>query len=234
VRNNKTLAERGVAVDILFDETARQDLQAQQEHNPLGEVKFLPKGILTPAAINIFKKSTIIFPAEEGDDPLLIMIKSKAVADSFRAQFNILWHQQARVITGLDGPRQVVLGILEQDGENVAMGISLDQYMTQIPETMEYFYAEYAKRGRYGRLLTKEGERLYLTTKRKQVDIKPLGEIVRHLPKEYFSPLVMEAYGTTLAIVDWSHPITTIFIEKKEIADGFRKYFDALWKMARP
>jgi HTH-type transcriptional regulator, sugar sensing transcriptional regulator len=234
IKHNKEAAKKGIALDILFDETARNDPQAQKANHPRGEIKFLPKGILTPAAINIFKESTIIFPAEEGDEPLLIMVKSKDVADSFRAQFNILWNQQAVVITGLDGPRKVINGILETEGDNVAMGLQQDQYLQHIPETMDKFFKTYKQKNLKGRIILKEGERLRYTIKGKEKEEKSHGEEMRFLPKEYFSPLTLEVYGNTVALVDWTEPITTIFIEKKEIAEGFMKYFNVLWKMAKP
>ena len=45
-----------------------------------------------PAAINIFKHRTIIFPSETEKNPLLIIIDNKEVADSFLTQFNLLWN----------------------------------------------------------------------------------------------------------------------------------------------
>ena len=40
-------------------------------------------------------------------------------------------------------------------------------------------------------------------------------------------------YGDKVAIADFSEPITTIVIEKKEIAESFKKHFEALWKIAK-
>jgi hypothetical protein len=44
----------------------------------------------------------------------------------------------------------------------------------------------------------------------------------------------VEIYGNKVAIFDWTEPITTIIIEKKGIADSYRKYFNLLWKIASP
>ena len=40
-------------------------------------------------------------------------------------------------------------------------------------------------------------------------------------------------YGNKVAIVDFTRPITTIIIEKKEIADAYKKHFELLWKIAK-
>ncbi len=87
----QVLLERGVRMHVLFDESARESPQTNPEQNPSAEIRFIRQGILTPAAVNVFKKSTIIFPAEEGEEPLLIVITSKNVADSFREQHKLLW-----------------------------------------------------------------------------------------------------------------------------------------------
>ena len=57
---------------------------------------------------------------------------------------------------------------------------------------------------------------------------------VRHLPKEFLFPVRIMIYGNKVAIIDFSKPITTIIIEKKEIADSYKKHFELLWKIAKP
>ena len=57
---------------------------------------------------------------------------------------------------------------------------------------------------------------------------------LKHLPKEYFSPLHVEIYKDNVAIIDWNEPITTIIINKKEIVNQYKSYFNLLWKIAKP
>ena len=56
---------------------------------------------------------------------------------------------------------------------------------------------------------------------------------IRHLPKEFLFPVRIMIYGNKVAIVDFTKPITTIIIEKKEIADAYKKHFELLWKIAK-
>jgi hypothetical protein len=232
---NEKLAVKGLRARSIFNEEAQQ-IAARGEHNyPVGEMKYLPRSMLTPSAMTIFKTKTIIFPYTKKGDPRVIVIQGKDVADSFRAQFNLIWNQQAIVMTGLEGPRKVILDILKSDGNNVSMGIQeKQQFRERIPETMEYFFEEYKKRKLKGRVLIKLGDSLRFTIKGKKTHIGGFGEEFRYLPDEFFSPLVIEVYGSTVALIDWTEPVTTIFIEKKEIAEGFIKYFDVLWKIAKP
>ena len=56
---------------------------------------------------------------------------------------------------------------------------------------------------------------------------------VRHLPPEYFSPVRTIIYGNKVAIVDFTKPITTIIIEKDEIAKAYMNHFEMLWKLSK-
>ncbi len=127
-------------MDLLFDETARRDKHAQAENWVAGDIKFLPKGMLTPAAINVFKESVVIFPEEAGGEPTLITIKNKAIADSFRAQFEVLWNQQAVVITGTEGPKKVIEAATNCKTGILAMGVEQDKWIKAIPKTMDKYY----------------------------------------------------------------------------------------------
>jgi len=61
----------------------------------------------------------------------------------------------------------------------------------------------------------------------------PLSEL-RYLPKEYSSPLALNIYGDKVAIILWTkeNPLA-IVIKQKAIADGYRKYFELLWHIAK-
>ncbi len=61
----------------------------------------------------------------------------------------------------------------------------------------------------------------------------PLAQ-VRFVPKEYASPAATNIYGDNLAIVLWSENPMGVLIREKGIADGYRKYFQLIWKMAKP
>jgi sugar-specific transcriptional regulator TrmB len=61
----------------------------------------------------------------------------------------------------------------------------------------------------------------------------PLSEI-RFLPEKYTSPLAVNIYGDKVAIILWSKEKPfAIVINEKDIAEGYRKYFELMWKIAR-
>ena len=49
----------------------------------------MPKGYISPAAIDIFEDYVYIFLWEE--KPFVYMIKNKTIAESFKQYFNFLW-----------------------------------------------------------------------------------------------------------------------------------------------
>jgi len=60
----------------------------------------------------------------------------------------------------------------------------------------------------------------------------PLASI-RYLPEKYMSPAATNVYGNKVAIVVWKEVPIAILINDKDIADGYRKYFDILWDTAK-
>ena len=103
------------------------------------------------------------------------------------------------------------------------MGIDSRNFISHAPEEVEHFKSEIEKNRIPQRLLFKG----------KTDFVPPNTSKVRYLPIQYFSPLHIEIYQNSVAIIDWTKPITTIIIDKKEIADGYRKYFELLWKIAK-
>jgi sugar-specific transcriptional regulator TrmB len=61
----------------------------------------------------------------------------------------------------------------------------------------------------------------------------PLSE-VKYLPEKYSSPLAVNIYGEKVAIILWSkeNPFA-IVIKNKEIAEGYKSYFELMWKVAK-
>lgn len=61
----------------------------------------------------------------------------------------------------------------------------------------------------------------------------PLAEI-KYLPKEYSTPAAINIYGDNVAIIHWSKEKPfAVLIKQKEIAEGYRKYFELIWKMSK-
>ncbi len=57
---------------------------------------------------------------------------------------------------------------------------------------------------------------------------------IKFLPQKYSSPLAVNIYRDKVAIILWSkeNPIA-IVIKNKEISEGYKKYFELMWKIAK-
>jgi hypothetical protein len=71
---------------MIFDESARG---SESTKMPLAEVKFLPEKFIGVIATEIYGNKVGLFFWTE--DPFVIMIESKELADSYRKFFNLLW-----------------------------------------------------------------------------------------------------------------------------------------------
>ncbi len=56
---------------------------------------------------------------------------------------------------------------------------------------------------------------------------------VRFIPKNYFSPVAVNIYGDTVALIIWEDEPLVISIKNKNVAKTFRNYFNLLWKTAK-
>jgi sugar-specific transcriptional regulator TrmB len=74
---------------------------------------------------------------------------------------------------------------------------------------------------------------LFHKTNEQKIQKIPTSEI-RILPEKYASPLAINVYGEKVAIILWSkeNPFAVV-IKNKEISDGYRKYFELMWKTAK-
>lgn len=129
------------------------------------------------------------------------------------------------VYTGIQGPKIVLNEILEAGKKgipNYGFGTDIDPYAEHIPHILERYIQEAKKYNFKTKLLFAKGFKSPNLTAE-----------VRYLSEEYLFPVRTMVYGSKVAIVDFTKPITTIIIENKEIAASYKKHFELLWKIAK-
>ena len=132
---------------------------------------------------------------------------------------------EAVIYRGRQGPLIVLNECLEMGKkgfEIVGYGTDEDDWEKNFPAQLMEFIKESKKHKVKSRIIFGEG----FTPKNYTAGL-------RHLPPEYFSPVRTIIYGNKVAIVDFTNPITTIIIEKEEIAKAYMNHFNLLWKLAR-
>ncbi|HLC66030.1 MAG TPA: helix-turn-helix domain-containing protein [Candidatus Nanoarchaeia archaeon] len=159
------------------------------------------------------EKKTGITEAQEEIKKVIpvLKLKRKTVQES----------HETIVYTGIQGPKIVLREILDAGKRGIShegFGTDEDPYAEHLPNELKKFVAESRKYKFKQRLLFAKGF----------ISPNTAAEI-RYLPQEYLPPVRTMIYGDKVAIVDFTKPVTTIVIEKKEIADAYRKHFDLLW-----
>lgn len=86
---NLKSAQKKQKLKIILDSSARQNLGRDREKEKYSEVRYMPKGYISPAAIDIFLDYVYIFLWEE--KPFVFMIKNEKIADSFKNYHEFLW-----------------------------------------------------------------------------------------------------------------------------------------------
>jgi len=95
-------------------------------------------------------------------------------------------------------------------------------------EILQFYFKWFDKR----RVENKIKTRVIFNKTDKKLNI-PYSEI-KFLPDKYSSPLAVNIYGDKVALILWSkeNPLA-IVIKNKEISDGYRKYFELMWRVAK-
>lgn len=86
---NLKSAAKKQKLKILLDHSAKKTLGKDREKEKYTEVRYMPEGYISPAAIDVFQDSVYIFLWEE--KPFVFVIKNQKIAESFKHYFNFLW-----------------------------------------------------------------------------------------------------------------------------------------------
>jgi len=86
---NLKSAQKKQKLKIIMDIDLKETLGKERAKEKYTEVKYMSRGYVSPAAIDIFEDYVYIFLWEE--KPFVFMIKNKRLAESFKQYFNFLW-----------------------------------------------------------------------------------------------------------------------------------------------
>jgi len=133
--------------------------------------------------------------------------------------------EETNFYKGKNGLKTVFEDQIEEGKEILILGASPLAY-----EIMEFYFHWFDKKRIADKIKTKI---IFNKDKSEKIRKIPLSE-VRYLPEKYSSPLAVNIYGDKVAIILWSkeNPFA-IVIKQKEIAEGYRKYFELMWSSAK-
>jgi len=119
-----------------------------------------------------------------------------------------------------------VLNTLKKGEEHLVIGISESD--SGLGEFIKKWDEKRVKKGIKKRIIITEKEDRWLDYYKKQ----PLTK-VKSIPGLLNARFTINVYGDKAALVIWGRYPTYILIDKKEVAENFRDYFNFLWRLSR-
>ncbi|MCA9486374.1 hypothetical protein H6501_00180 [Candidatus Woesearchaeota archaeon] len=89
VNMNLKSVQKRQKLKILMDKKSKSSLGKDRAREKYSEVKYMPEGYISPAAIDIFEDYVYIFLWEK--KPFVFAIKNQLIANSFSTYFKFLW-----------------------------------------------------------------------------------------------------------------------------------------------
>lgn len=99
--------------------------------------------------------------------------------------------------------------------------VALEQYGTTTEQYERDLFAYKIKE----RVIIQEGARGML---------KKGTSAYRTLPRQHLNPHPVQIYGDNVQILVWGNPDHLVIIRSKDVAEGYKKQFELLWKLAKP
>ncbi len=219
--------KRGIKGRLLFQPGAEKSIEKYklQEFYQNGlEYKNTPIEYKFPVQIFAAKDRSILLVQKK--DPVTIVIKNREIATSFLQYFNHLWNQKVVAFEGKAGVRAVFDDMLHY--KEVWFIGGNDGIKKYFPNYWEEHNKERIKRKVVWHDLIDAQlmSNLFPGQERSKISFYEY----KILPPELSSPHVIAFYGDKVANIIWREKTIVTVIEDKEIREGYKKYFDYLWK----
>jgi sugar-specific transcriptional regulator TrmB len=222
---HKRREKQGVSARILFNQNVPQLELEDRNKFKLCNTKYMPANISTPSWIVGFKDTTMIGVPSE--DPIYLEIKNKDVAQSFKSYFEALWNQKVTVFEGPENVTKFFTNILSElkEGEEYHV-LNGNQGIEDVPEIINFFRDYHIKRSKKG---IKANFLFNHNLKNKVEDLALQPCEYKFLSPDFKSPLQMTFYKDKLYISLWAKKAIGFLIQRKDIVDAFKAYFDTMW-----
>ncbi len=131
--------------------------------------------------------------------------------------------EETNFYKGKQGLKKIFEDQIESGEEILVMGASMMAY-----DILQFYFKWFDKRRKEGKIKA----RIIFNGAGKKVNV-PYAD-VRYMPEKYSSPLAVNIYGDKVAIILWKKETPlAILIKNRQIAEGYKKYFEFSWKSAR-
>ncbi len=177
----------------------------------------------------ILKNNRRLFMASSPEKFLdILKEKENLLKDVLPEMMNLYKSTQEKEETNFYKGRQGLKTVLEDQLRDGTKEILILGASSKASEVLQFYFKWFQIKRKEKKIKT----RIIFDKTDKKHKI-PLSEI-KYLPQKYSSPLAVNIYRDKVAIILWSkeNPIA-IVIKSKEISEGYKKYFELMWKTIR-
>lgn len=173
----------------------------------------------------ILKNNRRLFQASNPERLMEIVKEKENILAPFINQLNQKFSstkekEETNFYKGKEGLKTVFAEQLESK-EILILGASPEAY-----EVLQFYFKWYDKARKEKKI------KVRMIASDRRLKRIPLAEI-KYLPEKYSSPVAVNIYGDKVAIVLWAKEPLAIVIKNREISDGYRSYFELMWRLSR-
>lgn len=216
-------AREGIRARILLNADTREmgGALARLKHT---KVRYMQEGVFTPSIFLIYANKVLISLPKQR---MFFQIQSDEARTAFAAYFESLWRQDVKTYEGTRACTQFFTDITEDlaPGEEYFV-INGNQGMAENPDLLAFF-KNYHRTRQKKRI---KANILFNTAAKKtatELALPPAEH--RFLPPDFQSPLQVTFYKDKLYLALWKKNPIGVLIQRKEIVEAFKAYFENLW-----
>lgn len=128
--------------------------------------------------------------------------------------------EETNFYKGKEGLKTVFEDQLEAK-EILILGASPKAY-----DVLQFYFKWYDKKRKQKKI------RARIIAQDKKISKIPLADI-KYLPQKYANPVSVNIYGDKTAMILWAKEPLAIVIKNKEVSEGYKNYFELMWKIAK-
>lgn len=229
LRNERNIHQKLLVSAIDYNE-CQEDLKKTGIDMVNSEWKSMPSDFRSPASTLVYLDKVIFQILSDPENPTLISIKNKDLADSYKAYFEMLWDQEVKIFRGVDGVFNVFDQMLDDLSENEGYFVLGANWGWQKPE----IFAEFTKFHKKRKAKGIKGNLLFISGSEKTLEKYKdnyKGINVKFLPSGIYDGIQINLYKNKAAIIVWRKDEPVCFVIEDEIIyKTFKTYFDTLWE----
>lgn len=229
---NKNIINKGADLKVLVDRNDKEDIISKRALTLNKNARYLPFNINSPMWLALFRDSINI--SIIGSEPITFSIRSGEAAEGFRKYFEYFWNQKVTVENGLGVLKNTIyemLNELKPGEEYLVLGASFGGQTDAVQNLYDQFHTDRIKKGVITKMLVYK-ESFDLVKNRFYKSGDPFFKVSFIKPFVSAPPIPMQInlYKEKMFIILYDKEPVVLKFDRKDIYEGFKKYFDILWE----